>query len=302
MDLFCKRPYLLVVLLMLTLFASLTHAQKATELYKLQVKNPDKSINYVVGDTFIRYLEIDIQQPYQLKEGSLPELGINHQGIELKSINLDSKNFLHSRHYSIMLEYQIFHSDAYTKQYKLQAHKIKIVDKNKSISITIPEWSFRVSPIATHAEGNILQDLSPYRAPLLVDPYFAKLVLAIFFSLTLISVLGLIYINADRTWFPGMGGPFSRSYRELQTIEDIQKALASVHHAFNKTYKESLFQHNLDDFLAAKPAFTPIRAEIFHFFSHSYHLQFGSNKESNTASLSDITQFCILCRHCERSI
>ena len=302
MQRFFKTYSALMIMLMFTLFAPFTLAQKATELYKLRVNNPDQSINYIVGDTFTRSIEIDIQQPYQLLEDSLPQLSINHQGLELKSVKLDSKQFLHNSHYAINLTYQIFDSEAYTKKYKLLAHSIKIQDANKLISIKIPEWQFRVSPIATHNENEIFQDISPYRMPIIVDSSYAKAALAIFFCLTVISVLVLIYLNADRSWFPGMGGPFAKSYREIQSSAEMLHALASVHHAFNQTFKESLFLDNIDDFLANRPEFKSIRAEIVHFFTHSYHFQFGSNKESQAISLADVIDFCLLCRDCERNI
>lgn len=299
---FYKKYSPLVMMLILTFFASITQAQKATALYKLQVNNPDQSINYIVGDTFVRNIEIDVQQPYKLIEDSLPQLSINHQGLELKSVKLNSKKFLHNSHYAINLTYQIFDSEAYTKKYKLQAHTIKIQNANKLISIKIPEWQFRVSPIATHNENEIFQDMSPYREPIIVDTGYAKVALAIFFCLTVISVLILIYLNADKAWFPGMGGPFAKSYREIQSSAEVQQALTSVHHAFNQTYKESLFIHNVDDFLADRPEFKSIKAEILDFFTNSYHLQFGSSKESRGISLSEVIKFCLLCRDCERSI
>ncbi len=302
MYMYQKRYASFAIILIFWLFASVVLAQKTTEVYQLQVNNPDKVINYIVGDTFTRNIEIDVKQPYQLVKDSLPQLGVNDQGVELKSVKLSSKRFLHHSHYSISLVYQIFSSDAYTKKYKLQAHNLRIKDKHRSINIEIPEWDFRVSPIATHNEGGILQDISPYRAPIKVETYNAKLLLALFFCLTLISVVGLIYLNADGTWFPGMGGPFASSYRELQSIKEVQDALTSVHHAFNKTYKESLFTHNIDAFLAAKPEFKPIQAEILHFFNHSYNFQFGSRNNTHAINLRDVIQFCLLCRHCERSI
>lgn len=299
----------IIVACLLTFFASIT---LAAELYKLRIQNPQKQIGYLVGDTFTRTLELDVKAPYKLSAASIPTKGLSQKGIELSSVNVVEKQTSETTRYRIQLKYQIFTSGAIVKKMEVAKFLLKIIHARKSLNVSVPAWSFRVSPLAVNGEVYVEQDMSPYRGPMLVDSTHTKYLLGIFLSITLLAALGLMYINADLAWFPGMGGPFAMSYRKISSLstnksaEDIaltQQATTSIHHAFNQTYGENVFATDIDAFLLKHPAFASIRQDIRNFFKESNHVLFAVNPNNRiNISITALMQFCEQCRHCERSV
>jgi mxaA protein len=80
--------------------------------------------------------------------------------------------------------------------------------------------------------------------------------------------------------------------------------VSSLHEALNTTAGYSLFSNNMEAFLAKKPAFRNIQAELNQLFSLSRKVFF----ESNTAQPIDPEQLvwlgklCKQCRDCERGL
>jgi mxaA protein len=125
--------------------------------------------------------------------------------------------------------------------------------------------------------------------------------------MVLAAVCGLAYINGDASWFPGMGGPFAASYRQIGSLpnspEGALAAATSIHQAFNLTYGENVFFQNLDQFLQNHPGFQSARAEIASFFELSNHLLYGiSAGDSPSANIPALLEFCRHCRDCERGV
>jgi mxaA protein len=313
----------IIIALALALFAMTSFA---ASIYELRIQNPKKQAAYVVGDTFTRTFELDLKAPYKLAQSSIPAKGSAVNGIELSSIKINQKQSSKVNSYKVQLEYQIFTSAATVKKLEVSKYPLKITGAGKSYIITVPAWQFRVSPLATHNETYLEQDMSAYRGPMLVDTDMAKWLLGIFLSITLTATLGLIYINEDGAWFPGMGGPFAMSYRRIMSLEPsgtpnsngirdtndivlIQQATTNIHHAFNQTYGENLFAADIDHFLEKHPGFASIKHEIIRFFQLSNLILFRPSQpvktnlaETNHFSMTALANFCEQCRHCERGV
>ena len=295
------------VWLFFTLLLTSLVAVSEPSLYQIHIQNPNKNVNYIVGDKFSRVIELKVKTPYKIALSSLPSKGLSVKGLELNEVRLTEKQFIDSTNYKLQLDYQVFSSSPFVKKIGLPAQTIKIAHISKSTNITIPAWFFRVSPIATHNETYIEQDMSPYRSPLLVSTGNVKTMLAVFLGMSLLGVLGLVYINADKSWFPGMGGPFSASHRHITKLDEnkqnLQKAVASIHQAFNKTFGENLFEYELEHFFHMHPTFTGIKVEIIKFFSFSNEVLFESDTQSyQPTSFFYLLTFCEQCRHCERGL
>lgn len=307
----------IILTLVLALFAV---TSIGASIYELRIQNPKKQAAYVVGDTFTRTFELDLKAPYKLAQSSIPAKASTAKGIELSSVKINEKQSSKVNHYQVELQYQIFTSGATVKKLEIAKYPLKISGAGKSYIITVPAWKFRVSPLATHNETYLEEDMSAYRGPMLVNAGIAKLLLGTFLGITLIAALGLIYINEDRAWFPGMGGPFAMSYRKIMSLESngaadsnnasgpqnmrlIQQATTNIHHAFNQTYGENLFAADIDHFLEKHPSFASIKHEIIHFFKISNLILFKTNlTEINQFSMTALANFCEQCRHCERGV
>lgn len=266
-----------------------------------------KTIGYMVGDIINRNIELDVAAPYKLAMGSLPVKGVSIKGVELRDIILTEKKSPEGTHYRLQLYYQIFASGKNARKFVLPAENLRITKAEQSLKVTIPAWKYRVSPIAAFGEVYIEQDMSPYRGPMLVDSGYLKPLLAVFLGLVVISIAGLIYINADPAWFPGMGGPFSSSYRLVsnltESLESNRRAVLSIHQAFNKTYGQNLFEADVQEFLQQHPGFSKIRHEVEAYFNLSNEVLFGANPDRQiAASLPVLVKFCEACRNCERGV
>ncbi len=296
----------ILIALLLQLF---TITSIAATLYDLSVQNPKKDIGYVVGDTFTRTVLLDVKAPYKLSTASLPVKSSSQHGIELSAVKLTEKRTYKVTHYQIELKYQVFTSSSVVKMLEVAKYPLKITHAGKATIVMVPGWQFRVSPLAVDGEVYVEHDMSPYRGPMLVGSGYAKLMLGLFLSMILLTLLGLTYINADRAWFPGMGGPFAMSYRELAGFEShtkqnvvlLQQATTSIHRAFNKTYGENVFTTDINTFLQKHPNFVSLQADIDQFFQQSNQVLFTTNS-TNTTSIAALKKFCEQCRHCERSV
>lgn len=284
----------------------------AAELYELRIQNSKKQIGYVVGDIFTRTIDLNVKAPYKLSSASIPAKGLQQKGIELRSVKVTEKQTAKSTRYQLQLKYQIFTSGPTVRKLEIAKHPLIITHAGNSLKINIPQWKFRVSPLAVNGKVYIEQDMSPYRGPMLVETTHTKYLLGTFLILTLLATLGLIYINADLTWFPGMGGPFAMSYRKISSLPEvgntedsavIQQAATSIHHAFNQTFGENLFATDIDLFVQKHPTFANIKQEIGQFFKASNHVLFAVNTSDKPhISIAALVQFCALCRHCERNV
>lgn len=277
-----------------------------TAIHDLRVTNPERNIGYIVGDVFKRTVNLDVGDPYRLSRASLPVEGTTYQGIELQEVRVTEKKSPDMTHYRIVMTYQVFTRSNTVTKVKLPTETLKLTGEGKTVSAPIPAWRFRISPIAVYGESDIEKDMSPYRAPLEVETGFLKPIVGFFLVMVFVSVLGLIYINVDGAWFPGMGGPFSASYRKVSGLgashEDITAAVVSIQRAFNLTYGENLFVGNLDDFLRKHPNFSKLKSEIEEFFNLTQDVLFGVKTENHLKPLSALAEFCKSCRDCERGV
>lgn len=293
-----------------------------TGVVSLRVKDPTREVGYTVGDVLTRHLVITIKKPYKLIDESLPIVGYEKRykgqtlGIDLSDIKHSSKDNGKEVVHDLTLSYQVWTNKTVVKPGALPAeylHLINLESKGKEVvKYRIPSFEFNISPIARFGQIKIEDDMSKYQGPLLLDSTPEKQRLKILLTVLALSILGLIYMLGKYTWLPRMGGPFAKSYRQIHKLskkspanmpEALQQAVSSMHSALNSTAGNSLFNDNLDDFLAKKPAFKAIKTELQQFFTLSNQVFFEPNAKNNiTASTLWLVQFCRRCRDCERGL
>jgi len=310
---------------MLSLSAIAAHALDSQSLpdikegvVSIQIQDPERVVGYTVGDVLTRHMVISIKKPYKLIPESLPIVGYQKRyrgqliGIDLSDIKHSSKEHGDNVVHDLTLSYQVWTNRNVVKNGALPAeylHIINVESKGKEVvKFRIPSFEFNISPIARFGQIKIEEDMSPYRGPLLLDSAPEKQRLKIMLSILTLSLLGLIYMLGKHAWLPRMGGPFAKSYRQIRkqanTPEGLQNAVSSLHTALNATAGHSLFNDNLDEFLAKKPAFNAIKTEIQHFFGLSNQVFFEPNAQHKAGSdpLNWLSQFCRRCRDCERGL
>jgi mxaA protein len=313
------------LLLALILNVNLAHALDSQSLpdikagvVSIQIQDPTRAVGYTVGDVLTRHMVISIKKPYKLIPESLPIVGYQKRykgqplGIDLSDIKHSSKESSDAVKHDLTLSYQVWTNKNVVKNGALPAeylHIINVESKGKEVvKFRIPSFEFNISPIARFGQIKIEEDMSQYRGPLLLDSEPEKHRLKILLSILALSLLGLIYMLGKHTWLPRMGGPFAKGYRQIlkqaNTPEGIQNAVSSMHSALNTTAGYSLFNDNLEAFLAKKPAFNAIKTEMQQFFGLSNQVFFEPNAQRQAGSepLQWLAQFCRRCRDCERGL
>ncbi len=288
----------------------------------IQTQDPVKDIGYVVGDVLTRNITLTIKKPYYLVEESLPIVGFEKTyrgqpiGVYLNGLKHSKKDEGEQIVHHLTLDYQIFTSSVVAKRAAVLAEYVRLVntsDKEDLVKYRIPMWEFVISPLSVFGQIKVEDDMSQFRGPMLLDASNEEKRLKTLLVFLTLSLLGLLYILGKSAWLPRMGGPFAKAYRAIKkqanlpqgaTAEGVRHAVSSMHSALNTSAGHSLFADNLDQFLAKKPAFGAIKAEMQQFFGLSNQVFFEPSAKYTLGSepLTWLKQFCRRCRDCERGL
>ncbi len=285
-------------------------------MVKMQTVEPERDVGYTVGDLLDRDVTLEVKKPFKLIETSLPIVGYERRykgqviGIELRKISHSTSENDGSTIYHLHLTYQVFTNNVVAKAAFLPAEILKFtnISNGEVVQYRIPEWGFRISPLAIYGSVKIEQDMSPFRGPLLLDASKDQLNLKIFIGILTVSLIGIFYIVGKLAWLPIMGRPFAVASRKINRLssspENIKKGIAIIHDSLNLTAGNSLFNDNLDFFLTQRPQFIPLRKDFQRFFGLSHHVFFSTENDHDTGSdaLYWLKEFCRSCRDCERGL
>lgn len=283
----------------------------------IQLEDPVKDAGYVVGDVLSRKVTITIKKPYQLIKESVPIVGYEHRykgqisGIELVKINMSSKESSDSETHVLDLSYQVFTTSRVAKPAALRAEILKIrntENKKQILQYRVPSFPFRISPLSVYGQVKLDQEMYPFTPPLTIDNSQAITNVKVLTTILSLALLGLLYIFGTSAWLPRMGAPFAKAYRDIKKMSDspegIKQAVTRVHQSLNETMGASVFNNNLDAFMAKKPAFVPAKQEIEKFLglSHQVFFEDASKPLSTDNPKAWLLQLCRHLRHCERGL
>lgn len=279
--------------------------------------DPVRDAGYVVGDVLTRTMTITVKKPYQLIQESVPIVGYEHRyrgeksGIELVKIDISTTKNKDSETHIINLSYQVFTTSRVAKPAVLRGEILKMrntENKKQVLQYKTSSFPFRISPLSVYGAVNLDQEMYPFTEPLTLDNSKSIFNVKILAAILALALLGLLYIFGSRAWLPRMGAPFAKAYRDIkklpETSEGLQKAVSRVHESLNKTSGASLFNNNLDAFIAKNPKFSPAKQEIQQFFQLSQEVFFEPESKSNIGK-SPKNWLLTLCRHlrdCERGL
>lgn len=287
---------------------------------KLSIKEPSRDMGYTVGDVLPRTMTFEVKKPYKLIETSLPIVGYERRyrgqvtGIEVRSVSHEKMDDGDYTKYVIHLTYQVFTNNVVAKPAFLPGEVFKFLKPGEGkqaaevYQYRVPEWGFRVSPIAIFGSVKIEQDMSPMVPPLQISDAKQRATIKKLEIVLGLSLLGLLYIVGNLAWVPLMGRPFSRCMRAIKSCPDspegLQAAVSHVHQALNKTHGSSVFGDNLALFIANKPAFRPLQHELERFFALSREVFFEPTAKADLGSPARawLKQFVRHCRDCERGL
>ncbi len=314
------KLYLLAVTLAVSMHAHALEYETLPDIkegfVRIQIKEPERTVGYTVGDILTRHITLNIKKPYQLIDESLPIIGYERRykgqliGIDLSNIVHVKKDSENAVKHDLSLSYQVFTNNVVAKNGALPAEYLRLINtKSKEIvRYRIPSWDFAISPLSIFGAVKIEANMSGYRGPLLLNNSTEKQRLKVLLTILGLSLLGLLYMLGKHAWLPKMGGPFAKTYRVIRkspnSAEGLQNAVSSMHQSLNKTAGFSLFSGNLNQLFDKKPAFKQIESEIEQFFGLSRQVFFESNAKHAVGNepLQWLAQFCRRCRDCERGL
>ena len=225
---------LLSLVLISTSFVANANDEPSPEMpegiIKLSKADPARNVGFLMGDMLNRTITLEVKKPYKLIETTLPIVGYEHRykgqvsGIELRKISHSTKENRDTTTYVIQLAYQVFTTAPVVKPAILPAEVVKFQGpateeaKDGLVQYKIPEFYFRISPMAVFGAVKIEDDMSPLRQPILLQPYPEKQKLVACLIVLGLSLLGLLYILGSRAWLPLMGRPFAQTSRQLRKL------------------------------------------------------------------------------------
>lgn len=300
------KNLLLKISFLVLLLANTAHAANGNGP-AVTVKDPVRTIGIHIGDVLTRNITIEATAGQKIAPNSLPVKGTRTDGLELVDVKLSSDEDNGGAIHKLALHYQVFADADKPVVMKLPAESIQLSDGNK---VDIPSWNFWFSPLVKTPLPNVLPNLQPQDRTPLIEVNHHQTALAIYLSVLLLGLIGIIYVNADRQWLPFMGGAFSRAHRSIRKVarsrEDesakVRKTLVSLHQAFNETYGRNLFRRDVDDFILQQPGFRKMADDISAFFERSNQALFSSREHNLSELMASLLAFSKGLRDCERGV
>lgn len=273
----------------------------------LSVVNPPSTYGVHIGDVLTRTLVVEASSGDTLAKNSLPKKGRKQGGIELVGVAVQSQAQSGHTRYTVQFDYQVFAASATPSVMYLPAEKLTVA----ATTVDIPAWGFWFSPLVTGGTTTARKNILPEVKTPLIDSHVHQQGLVVSLGLTVISLLALLYINADGQWLPFMGGAFARAHRQLKrlaksakpkTAAEEKKALVYLHQAFNQHYGANIFARDVDEFVRLRPGFKGLQQEITQFFEASNQSLYDVKSRDSRQVIAQLVQLSKRLRDCERGV
>jgi mxaA protein len=278
----------------------------------LSVTNPASTYGVHIGDVLSRTVIVDSPASYKLAESALPKKGSKHDGIELVDVALHTQSQADHTQYTLQLHYQVFAVSTTPSVMHLPAEQLNFSQPAASaITVDVPAWGFWFSPLVTGGASTAKKNMLPAVKTPLIDSRGDRQRLGLFLTMAVVSLLALLYINADGQWLPFMGGAFARAHRQLKrlaksskpkTAAEEKKALVYLHQAFNQHYGANIFARDVDEFVRLRPGFKGMQQEITQFFTASNQSLYDVKSRDSHQVIAQLVQLSKRLRDCERGV
>lgn len=296
----------LLLLITLVFQSAFVYADNHT-LALSNLTNPQRSTGVQIGDVLTRSMTFETATPQHALSKSLPAKGTRNDEVELVGSSIQLLKEGSKNQYKIELIYQVFTNVTKPKVMALPAETIKI---SSAEQIILPAWHFWFSPLVETSINYAKANVQPQVTPPSIDINQYAIGLKVFAGMLMLSIIGLVYVNADAQWLPFCKGQFARSHHQIKYLSrcnvldenTIKKALFSLHTAFNNTYGSNLFANDINDFISQHPRFKPLQNKIVEFFTLSNQMLFSSQVEGNRELLLKLLSISKNLRNCERGV
>jgi len=301
----------------LILSASINVAQAAvaskneTAIKNLSITNPTDNYSVKVGDQLTRTISFSVATSHTLTKSALPKKMSEFKGIELVDVTMDEVVNDQTKNYKLTFVYQVFVNPGVPSAMQLPKLAIALTGGETSPVVSVPSWSFWFAPLVVGNNNNAMKAMqSDIRPPLLdADTHQNRFIGLL--ALAGLSLLALLYMNADGRWLPFMGGAFAQAHRQLKklakgaqtkTQKEEKQALVYVHQAFNSHYGANIFARDIDHFITIRPTFAKMKAEITDFFDYSNKSLYATEPKDSAQIIQNLVHLSKALRDCERGV
>lgn len=291
---------MIVVWLLLVAMPVLAAADKDTVI---RIINPKFNHSVQVGDVLNRTIVAKGVSGSSLPKAALPLKGEQFDGIELRDVAVETDEQGGQNIYTVALSYQVFAVAEKPVELALPAVHLPLTGADGAIDA--PAWKFWYSPLVAQGVIKAKSKMAPQMKPALLDIKTHKNRLFAAIGLFTLGLLGLFYVNADKSWLPWMNGPFAKAHHSIKKLGKDQatskQAFYAIHQAFNDTHGGHLFAADVDAFVQANPNFAKSKDEIVAFFEQSNNALFISQQDGINQQ-QDLVALSKRLRDCERGV
>ncbi len=301
-----------VFLLGLVSTSLMLNAAEETKTAKIvSITNPAQAYGVQIGDKLSRKVVLELPTPYQIASSAFPKKGAKDKGVELVAVSMETDQQKSKTIYTVNLSYQTFINSNTPTVMQLPAEKFTLTGGEKNIAIDLPAWGFWFSPLVVGGIPVAEKNMQPEFKPPLIDVSAHQTRLTVFLSMLIASLLGLLYVNADGNWLPFMGGAFAKAHRQLKRLSktstpktpaDEKQALVYIHQAFNQHYGANIFARDIERFVAMRPSFGKMKAEIEQFFNYSNQSLYAVDVRDSGLVIANLVLLSKQLRDCERGV
>ena len=275
-----------------------------------------RAFGYSVGDVVRRHVTVHASGGLTLDEASLPPVGRHGKALELRALDRRVVAEAGGQRHEITLDYQVFLSPTVVRTLEMPPITLHFragSGSGRGEDARIDARPLTVSPLVPVevSPRRGLGELQPDAAPPPIDTALLQRRLAASAAVLALLLGGLFAVYIALPWFGRHRRPFERAWRALRrqpapgSAEGLRGALRQVHAALNQTAGQVLFAGGVDRFVAARPAFAPLRDELAIFFGHSQRAFFAAagDVDTQTTALGPwLLAFCRRCRNAERGL
>lgn len=251
-------------------------------IYSVRAIEP-RQFGYHLGDYFTRQLQINVAPDIELIPAGLPETGKLAPWLRLSSSGLSQSTSGNHKRYQIALVYQIIGINESEWRIEVPGYTLELQGRGEQYPVVVRPLTIDIASLVPKQE-TILAPLAPIELKSAVYPgrmWIACLTLAV------LTTGYIIYRRYRRFRSREKQNHFNHAHHQLRQLSksalpDSEQARRLLHEAFNKLWGRTLFESNIDQFLADWPRFRALDQEIREFFLESTETFFGGTATSSS--------------------
>jgi mxaA protein len=265
-----------------------------------------RAFGYQVGDLVSRSVSVRVPEGLVLDAGSLPRAGVRAQAFELRRLARLDRTEPGGQRIELTLHYQVFVSPPQVRTLELPPFTLQFKGAPRDESLRIDAWPVTIAPLAPveASPRRGLGELQPDAEPPPIDTAASRHRLVAWLSAALIALGWLAFVYFGLPWWSRTQRPFAQAWRSVRGLPasgaaaSQRSAYRQLHEALNRSAGEVLFAPGVARFIAARPQFEALRADLALFFERSQLEFFGSSPSGG--DLPWLVDLCRRCRDAER--